>query len=287
MKKTTRLKQLINSKDLTFIMEAHSALSARIAQNSGFEALWASGLSISASLGLSDRNEASWTQVLEIVEFMADHTDIPVLMDGDTGFGNFNSVRRLVKKMCQKGIAGVCIEDKIFPKLNSFLGEAQPLADIQEFTGKIRAAKDSVLDDDFCVIARTEALISGLGMAEALKRADAYHAAGADAILIHSKKDSADEVLAFAKEWGDRCPVVVVPTKYFNTPTQDFRDAGISSVIWANHSLRASINAMKEVTEAIKASESVANIESNIATLGDIFSLTNEHEVQQAEERYL
>ncbi len=229
-------------------MESHSALSAKIAEDAGFEALWASRLSISASMGLSDRNEASWTQVLEVVEFMADHTKVPILMDGDTGFGNFNNVRRLVKKLSQKGVAGVCLEDKLFPKLNSFLGDGQELADIEEFSGKIKAAKDSQLHDDFCVVARTEALVAGHGMDEALKRADRFHAAGADAILIHSKKDTGDEVLEFCKRWENRCPVVIVPTKYYKTPTTTYREAGVSTVIWANHSLRASIAAMKRVT---------------------------------------
>lgn len=110
MKKSTRLRNIIQNPDLSFLMEAHNALSAKIAQESGFEALWASGLSISASLGLCDRNEASSTQVLNVVEFMADHTHVPILLDGDTGFGNFNNVRRLVKKLSQLGVAGVCTE---------------------------------------------------------------------------------------------------------------------------------------------------------------------------------
>src|SRR5438132_10849928 len=106
-RKTTRLKQLIQSPELSFLMEAHSGLSAKIAEEAGFEGIWASGLSISASLGIRDNNEASWTQVLEVAEFMADATTVPILLDGDTGYGNFNSVRRLVAKLEQRGIAGV------------------------------------------------------------------------------------------------------------------------------------------------------------------------------------
>ncbi|MEK6297312.1 MAG: isocitrate lyase/phosphoenolpyruvate mutase family protein, partial [Paraburkholderia tropica] len=133
-------------------------------------------------------NEASWTQVVDNLEFMADASDLPILLDGDTGYGNFNNVRRLVRKLEQRGIAGVCIEDKVFPKTNSFIGgEAQPLADIDEFCGKIKAGKDSQTDENFSIVARVEALIAGWGMDEALKRAEAYRLAGADAILIHSK----------------------------------------------------------------------------------------------------
>ena len=130
-------------------------------------------MGISAALGVRDSNEASWTQVLDVLEFMADATRLPILVDGDTGYGDFNSVRRLVRKLCQRGIAGVCIEDKLFPKTNSFIGEAQPLADIEEFCGRIKAGKDSQTDDDFVLVARVEALISGLGMEEALRRAEA------------------------------------------------------------------------------------------------------------------
>src|SRR3990172_8564422 len=132
-------------------------------------------------------------------------------------------MRRLVKKLEERNIAGVCIEDKLFPKTNSFLRSTQqPLADMQEFCGKIKAGKDSQSDSDFCVVARVEDFIAGWGLGEALKRASAYHEAGADAILIHSKLSKPDEILTFMKEWGKRCPVVIVPTKYYSTPTQVF-----------------------------------------------------------------
>src|ERR1700720_3738440 len=130
MKKTTQLKQIITSPNLEFIMEAHNGLSSKIVEEAGFKGIWASGLSISAALGVRDNNEASWTQVMDVLEFMSDATSIPILLDGDTGYGNFNNARRLVRKLEQRQIASVCIEDKLFPKTNSFIqGEAQPLAD--------------------------------------------------------------------------------------------------------------------------------------------------------------
>ena len=170
-KKTTQFKQMLHSDQIEFIMEAHNGLSAKIVQEAGFKGIWGSGLSISAALGVRDNNEASWTQVLEVMEFMSDATDIPILLDGDTGFGNFNNARRLVQKLEQRGVAGVCIEDKLFPKTNSFINsEQQPLADIQEFAHKITAMKDTQSDPDFCVVARVEAFIAGWGLGEALKR---------------------------------------------------------------------------------------------------------------------
>src|ERR1043165_7851167 len=103
MGKSTQFKQMLKSPQLEFLMEAHNGLSARIVEEAGFKGIWASGLSISAALGVRDNNEASWTQVLEVVQFMADATNIPILLDGDTGFGNFNNARRLVQKLEQRG----------------------------------------------------------------------------------------------------------------------------------------------------------------------------------------
>ena len=249
--KSLRLRALLEGPDLGFLMEAHDGLSAKIAEEAGFSAVWASGLSMSAALGVRDSNEASWTQILEVLEFMADATSIPILMDGDTGFGNFNNVRRLVAKLCQRGIAGVCIEDKLFPKTNSFIGHGQPLANMEEFCGKIKAGKDSQTDPDFVLVARVEALISGWGMDEALRRARAYQEAGADAVLIHSKQSNANEIMSFMREWDGNCPVVIVPTTYYGTPTDQFYAAGVNAVIWANHSVRASISAMRDATKMI------------------------------------
>src|SRR5438046_10578121 len=201
--KTQQFKRLLQSNRLEFLMEAHNALSARIVEEAGFRGIWASGLSIAAALGVRDNNEASWTQVLEVVEFMSDATDIPILLDGDTGYGNFNNMRRLVKKLEQRGVAAVCIEDKLFPKTNSFIGsERQPLASIDEFTGKIKAVKDAQSDPDFCLVARLEGFIAGWVLDEMLLRADAYHRAGADALLIPRKTVTPGPWRAIAEPWA-------------------------------------------------------------------------------------
>jgi len=285
--KARRFRELLNSNQLEFIMEAHNGLSARIVERAGFRGIWGSGLSISASLGVRDNNEASWTQVLEVLEFMVDATSIPIMMDGDTGFGNFNNMRRLVRKLCNTGVAAVCIEDKLFPKTNSFIGDAQPLAEIEEFCGKIKAGKDSQLDDNFSIVARLEALISGWGMDEALRRAERFHAAGADAVLIHSKKSGADEILGFMQAWGNRCPVVIVPTMYYATPTEQFRRAGVSMVVWANHNLRAAIAAMRTTSRRIFEEKTLVNIEDSLPSVKEVFDLQENQELMEAERRYL
>lgn len=287
LSRSAKLRNCLTSPDLAFIMEAHSGLSAKIVEEAGFQGVWASGLSISAMLGLRDNNEASWTQVLDVLEFMADATTLPILVDGDTGYGNFNNVRRLVRKLGERGIAGVCLEDKLFPKTNSFLGERQPLADIAEFCGRIRAGKDSQTDENFSIVARTEALISGHSMDEALRRAEAYHSAGADAILVHSKKSDATEIIAFMQRWDRRCPIVIVPTMYYATPAEAFRRAGISLVIWANHLVRASIAAMRDTAARIAESESLMEVEGRVTSVREIFRLTGNDELEEATRRYL
>jgi phosphoenolpyruvate phosphomutase len=286
--RSAKLRQMLHSAELEFLMEAHNGLSARIVREAGFKGIWASGLTISAQFGVRDNNEASWTQVVDMLEFMADASDLPILLDGDTGYGNFNNMRRLVRKLEQRGIAGVCIEDKQFPKTNSFLnGERQPLADIEEFVGKIAAGKDTQTDANFSIVARVEALIAGWGMDEALRRAEAYRLAGADAILIHSKLSKPDEIVTFAKEWARRSPLVIVPTRYYSTPTEVFRQAGISTVIWANHLVRAATSAMQSVAKEIHESQTLVNVEDRIVSVNEIFRLQDADEYSAAERIYL
>ena len=287
MRKTTQLKNMLTSGQTEFILEAHNGLSARIVEEAGFKGIWGSGLALSAQHAVRDNNELSWTQVVEQLEFMTDVTRIPILLDGDTGYGDFNNMRRLVRKLGQIGVAGVCIEDKLFPKTNSFIqGEAQPLEDIQTFCGKIQAGKDSQTDEDFSIVARVEAFIAGWGLDEALKRAEAYRVAGADAILIHSKHSQPDEVLEFAAEWANRSPLVIVPTKYYATPTEVFEQAQVSLVIWANHMIRTCISAMQATATNIHDTRSLVESEGRIATVSEIFRLQGADELLEAEKRY-
>ena len=285
--KFQKLKKELNSKELSFLMEAHNGLTAKIAESAGFKGIWASGLSISTALGVRDNNEASWTQILDILEFMSDATNIPILVDGDTGYGNFNNFRRLVSKLCQRDIAGVCIEDKQYPKTNSFIKKYQKLADIDEFCGKIKAGKDTQKNDDFSIVARIEALIAGWGIGEAIKRAEAYYKAGADAVLIHSSKNNANEIVKFNKEWNNRCPVVIIPTTYYKTPTNIYKKAGISIVIWANHSLRAAIKAIQDVTAHLYKKENLRGFENQISDIDEVFKIAGNEELYQAEKKYL
>lgn len=286
--KTRQLKTLLKSGATDFIMEAHNGLSAKLVERVGFRGIWGSGLTISTTMGVRDSNEASWTQVLEVIDFMSDATTIPILLDADTGYGDFNNVRRLVRKLEQRDIAGMCIEDKLFPKKNSLLDDAtQPLADISEFVGKIKAAKDTQQDADFCVVARTEAFIAGKGLDEALTRATAYAEAGADAVLVHSKAKVPDEVLSFLRGWQHDCPVVIIPTTYYKTPTATFEELGVALIIWANHLMRAAMTAMERTAAKIHEARSLAPVEQEITAVAEVFRLFNYDELKQAEQKYL
>lgn len=269
------LRHLICDPEMAFLMEAHNAISARIAGEAGFKALWASSLTISASMGLRDANELTWTESLDLVSAMVDTVDIPVLMDADSGYGDFNILSRFVRKACGRGVAGICIEDKLFPKINSFAPVKQTLADIGEFSHKISAAKDNQTKDDFLVVARTEAFVTGAGMDAALERANAYVDAGADAVLVQSKKSVPDELVAFGNAWDRDVPLIAVPTTYPDVCAETLQNAGVTNIIWANHSMRASIEAMRNVTKALFDQRSSAKISHNIASIEDIFELTD------------
>lgn len=282
-----RLRTLIDSPRLSFLMEAHDGLSARIAEAEGFEAIWASGLSMTTALGLRDSDEVTWSQLLDVVAYMVEAVSVPVLVDGDTGYGNFNTARRFAKAAVRSGVAGICLEDKVFPKMNSFVGDRHQLADLHEFTARLRACREAAADPDFCIVARTEALIAGQGMPEALKRAEAYREAGADAIFIHSRRSDATEIRHFAAEWGGRLPLVISPTTYAATPTDDFRAFGISTVLWANHSMRAAVGAMRSVCRRIRADESVQGIEPDITPIAEVFDLLDYAELDATERRLM
>lgn len=285
MTKAQALADLFERDTLDFLMGAHDALSAQIAQECGFPGVWISGLGLSATSGLRDSNELSWTQVMERVELLADRVSVPGLVDIDTGYGDFNNVRLVMRKLQRIGVGGACIEDKVFPKTNSFVGSKQELADPAEFCGRLKAAKDTVGDDVF-LVARCEALVAGCPLAEAIDRCGLYADCGADAILIHSKKTSPGEILDFMAEWDGRARVAIVPTKYSKVSADVFEQAGISITVWANQSLRAAIRGMQQLCNALREQRTMLNLEESIVDLSRVFELNNNAELELAKELY-
>ncbi|MEW9553279.1 phosphoenolpyruvate mutase [Nonomuraea sp. NPDC050783] len=281
----SRLRALLNGPEPAVLMGAHDGLSARVAAEAGFPALWASGLCISTALGVRDSDEASWTELLDMAARVVEASGLPVLVDGDTGHGNFNTARRFTARAERIGAAGVCLEDKLFPKMNSFVGDGHELAPIGEFCGKIAACREVLVDPEFVVVARIEALIAGAGLEEALRRAEAYRQAGADAIFIHSRKSTVKEIALFAEEWRSRLPLVIAPTTYHATPMKEYVRLGISGVIWANQSMRASLAAMREACRSLRRDGPVA-VEAGIASLDELFSLMKYQKLAEDEKRY-
>jgi phosphoenolpyruvate phosphomutase len=267
---------------------AHDGLSAKLVGEAGFETAWASGLEISTSYGLPDANILTMTQFLSQASQMNQATSIPIIADCDTGFGNVNNVIHMTEQYENHGISGLCIEDKQFPKVNSFIKGRQDLADIDEFVGKIKAVKNTQKDKNLVLISRTEALISGWGMEEALKRGFSYADAGSDAILIHSKQTSPQEVKEFIKEFRKvkSTPVVLVPTTYIEFDEKEMIKLGVNIVIYANHVLRSRIKIQKEILTVLAKDKKLKNVENMVAPLEDVLKLSGIYEMVENEKLY-
>jgi phosphoenolpyruvate phosphomutase len=267
------LRDLLSRPGLIRAIGAHNGLTARLAERAGFEAIWASGFEISASYALPDASILAMPQFLEAADAMNATTTIPVIADCDTGFGGVLNAAHTARSYERRGIAGICIEDKHFPKLNSFAAADQVLLSIEEFSEKIYAAKAAQVTDDFVVIARTEALVAGLGQQEALRRAHAFREAGADAILIHSKSRRPEQVLRFAASWQADTPLVAVPTTYSAVHEKELRDAGFKVVIYANQGIRAAIRGISSTLAALASAGNAGAVEGQIASMAEVFEL--------------
>lgn len=286
---TSKLREALARNRLLHVMAAHSPLSAKLAEEAGFDGIWASGFELSALYAMPDLSFVSMTQHLDMVRAMSSSMHLPIVADIDTGYGNAINVTYVIAEYERAGAAAVVIEDKIFPKVSSLaITSRQELLRIGEFQGKIAAALASRQDPNFLVIARTEALIAGLGEAEALKRAAAYESAGADMILIHSKQKTPDEVESFVRAWRGNAPIVIVPTAY-----PEMNEARISAlgkvkmVIYGNHAIRASVAAMKDIFARIRHDGGIHMVNKDIVSVEEIFRLQGMDRVNSAEKQFL
>jgi len=273
--KAAQLRGMLENGRQIKLVGAHTPVSARLVERHDFDGVWASGLEISTSHCVPDAGILTMTEMLEAARAMNEAISLPVVSDCDTGFGDTRNVVHMMHRYEAAGIAAVCIEDKQFPKLNSFLDGNQDLAPIDQFQEKIASAKAAQNSPTMMVIARIEAFIAGRDLKEALKRAHCYAEAGADAILIHSKQKTPDQVISFAEAWRSRLPLVVVPTTYYHTSDTELQRAGANVIIYANHVMRAAVKAMDETLTTLKASHSTACIEETIAPLSNLFELQN------------
>jgi phosphoenolpyruvate phosphomutase len=281
------LRDKMASAGLVRIMATHSPLLARLAEEAGFDGLWASGFELSALYGLADVSLISMTQHLDMVRAIAAQSRLPLVADLDSGFGNAINVIHAVEQYQRAGAAAVVIEDKTFPKVTSLAADTrQELLRIAEFQGKIEAAVVARRDPDCLIIARTEALIAGLGEAEALKRAAAYAEAGADIILVHSKQKTPDEIESFVKAWTGTLPIAIVPTAYPHEAR--IRALGkIAMVIYGNHAIRAAVTAMADVFARIIADGGIHGVDQDIVGVDEIFRLQRMDQIKSAERKFL
>lgn len=288
MTKSEKLRNLFKKENVIYITGAHDGLSAKLVERNNFDGVWASGLEISASFGVPDASILTMSQYLERACEMNEAVSIPVIADCDTGYGNSNNVIYMVKKYEAAGIAAVCIEDKKFPKVNSLIyHNRQELASIAEFVGKIMAAKNVQKTKEFMVIARIEAFIAGWGCEEAVKRADAYARAGADAILVHSKAKDSSEIKEFCQQWDHKVPVIIVPTTYPMISEEEIKKMGVKMIIYANQGIRSSIKAMDGIFAKIKKDKGIYDIEDKIASLQSVFDIQGMPQMREQEEAYL
>jgi phosphoenolpyruvate phosphomutase len=289
MHNATKLRQLLRQPGIIKAVGAHDALSAKLIERAGFDAIWASGFAISASLKcIPDASFITSSEQLEVERNIAEAVSIPIIADCDTGYGNALNVMRTVNDRERAGVAAICIEDNVYPKRCSFYaGVRRELIPVEEHCGKIQAAKAAQTLPDFVVIARTEALIAGWGQEEALTRAEAYADAGADAVLIHSKSSTFDELKTVAKAWSGKVPLVVVPTIFDQVTAAELEEAGFKIVIYANQMVRASIRAMRDALAVIQKDTRPGSVNDQIVKLKEVYEIVGVPQMEQDERKFL
>ena len=285
MSKSDILRKDLESKSILKVGGAFDAMSAKLVEINGFDAIWAGSFAISATHALPDASILTMTEFLYSASNMEAACNIPIIADCDTGFGGPSNVSHMVKKYEKSGIAAICIEDKTFPKKNRFLENSkQELLSEKEFVAKIIAAKEAKENPNFMLIARTEALISGMGIKEAIKRANAYEKAGADAILIHSKQNTPDEIFEFSESWGGTLPLVVVPTSYPTVRLDELISHRIKMIIYANQTLRVTHAIISKLLKQLKNSASISDISEDMSSMKEIFQLQETYKIKKQEE---
>lgn len=268
-----RLRRLLEGDRVVRLMGAHNALGAKMAERAGFDGVWSSGLELSASYGVPDASLVTMSEHLVTLQAMCYCLSVPILADCDSGYGDECNVAFMVRKFEAAGVAGVTIEDKCYPKRNSFVEGPQDLAPVDQFVAKILSARAARRHADFVIVARTEALIAGESVDEALRRAHAYADAGADAILFHSKARTFGQIAETLQLWQNRLPVVLVPTTYPEVGLDELQRLGVRIVIYANQGLRSSLRSVERTYAEILRSGSTHSVEPFLWPLQKVFAL--------------
>ena len=285
-KRKSKLKRLIDAKNIVRVLESHSALTGLIIENLKvvqkqnyleFDGMWSSSLTDSALRGKPDNQSVDYSTRISGLNEILEVTTKPLIFDADNG-GRLEHLPYMIKSLERSGVSAVIIEDKVGLKKNSLFKNQTGVKqdDIKKFCAKISKAKETKISEDFFIIARIESFILGKNLNDALKRADAYSKAGADAILIHSKEDNPSQIFSFAKKFTKSKfykPMVAVPSSYSKTYEKDLIKHGFKIVIYANHLMRASYPAMLNAAKSILSNKRSYNIESKISPIKEIINL--------------
>ena len=285
----SRLKKLLKMVDVVKTIEVHSGLTGLIAEKTviaddehidQFDAMWVSSLCDSTEKGKPDIELVDMTSRFRTIADIMEVTTKPIIFDGDTG-GIAEHFVYTVRSLERMGVSAVIIEDKIGLKKNSLFGTEveQTQDDIEHFCEKIRAGKNAQLSDDFMIIARIESLILEKGMDDALERAFAFRDAGADGIMIHSRKKEPDEILEFCDKFREKdseTPIVAVPSSYNTITEEELSEHGVNIVIYANQLLRAAFPAMQNAAKSILKHRRAHEIDEDLLSIKEIITLIDE-----------
>lgn len=281
-----RLRRLLAAKDSVRIIEAHNGLTGLIAENiqlkvdgvlKEFDGMWLSSLTDSTAKGKPDIGFVDLTSRMSTIDNILEVTTKPIIYDGDSG-GIAEHFEFMVRTLESRGVSAVIIEDKVGLKKNSLFGTdvKQTQDTIENFSKKIIVGKKSQITDDFMIIARVESLILKNGMDDAINRANAYIAAGADGIMIHSKEKTPDEILEFCRrynEFNNKVPLIVVPSTYNTITEKELQKAGVRIIIYANQLLRSAYPAMVKTAASILKHERAFECEEHAMPIKEIITL--------------
>ena len=284
-----RLRQLIEMRPIVKTLEVHSGLTGLIAEKTvvesngqpdQFDAMWISSLCDSTAKGKPDIELVDMSSRIRTIDDVMDVTTKPIILDGDTG-GLVEHFVYNVRTLERMGVSAVIIEDKTGLKKNSLFGtEVEQTQDsIENFCEKIRMGKKALRTEEFMIIARIESLILERGMEDALNRARAYVKAGADGIMIHSRRKSPDEILEFCQKFREedgKTPIVVVPTSFNSITEEELARAGVNIVIYANQLTRSAFPAMQSTAEEILKNHRALEADSRLMPFKDIIRLIDE-----------
>jgi len=272
------------SKNVSKIVGAHDTISALLIEKCGLDGIWVSGFGYSLSRkGKPDASILSISELIDSTRNISDVTNIPIVVDMDSGYGNAVNVFFYAKSLYDAGASYLCIEDNIFPKCNSFFkGVSRKLVSSQEMCGKIKAAKDSV--SEIGIIARNEGLIAGLDMNEVLDRSYAYEEAGADLLVIHGY--DWERLEEFLSKWKGKIGLMSIPTKMPHIPFKKFEEHDFRVVVYANQLLRKFLKVSEEVLQELKTNGLSKELDENVGSMEVGFDLVNMERLMEFEHKY-